>query len=193
MQISISHVTDETVLPAPAPEFRLPLSPSARSMRRSRLSEAAHHLHVWNPGFVEDRTARREAGPAVERRSAQLGVQHRLAVAALTRSEQQRIEHRMPDTAAADCLPYRHTTDLRDTRDMFEQTPRCKRGAEAIEGDGVDRAGVGIVPFHVGRNALFVDEDLGADLARLSAQRVPVPGADVDHRLAGLERLQHIS
>ena len=55
--------------------------------------------------------------------------------------------------------------------------------AEAVEGDRVDGAGVGLVPLHLGRDLLLVDEDLGADRAappRPSSSQPPTRTSTID-------------
>ena len=62
--------------------------------------------------------------------------------------------------------------------------------AEAVEGDRVDGVGIGVVPFHVGRDLLLADEHLGADRPRRRLELAPGADAHVDHRLARLEPLE---
>ena len=57
----------------------------------------------------------------------------------------------------------------------------------------MDRVGVGVVPFHLGRNLLLADEHLGADRPGVGAELAPAADAHVDHRLAGLEAVEQLA
>ena len=141
--------------------------------------------------LVEDRAAADEAGPFVEGCSAELRMQHGLAIAARAGRVEQGIEHGAADATMAKRRRHGHAADLGDAGNVLEQPSGAQGAAEPVEGDRMDSVGIGVVPLHGGRDPLLADEDLGADRPGDGFERVPRADAHLDHRLPCLELLEH--